>query len=84
MEKPSWLSEANIKTTLDARPLLASGNHPLERVISEASALNSGEIYEIITPFPPMPMIEKMNSLGFESYSEQGETGLFHTFFLKS
>jgi hypothetical protein len=83
METPNWLNKANIKITLDARPLIASGQHPFERVQSEASELNSGEIYEILTPFPPAPMIEKMNELGFDSYSAQDETGLFHTCFLR-
>jgi hypothetical protein len=83
METPNWLSKANIKITLDARPLIASGQHPFERVKSDASELNSGEIYEILTPFPPAPMIEKLRALGFDDYSVQDETGLFHSFFLK-
>jgi uncharacterized protein (DUF2249 family) len=83
MEKPTWLEEPNIKITLDARPILASGEHPIERVLREAGSLNPGEIYEIITPFPPMPMIEKLTALGFASFSEQDEAALYHTFFLK-
>ena len=83
MQKPNWLDTAKIKTTLDARPILASGEHPVERVISEASALNPGEIYEIITPFPPMPMIEKLSALGFDSHSEMDDSGLFHTCFIR-
>jgi uncharacterized protein (DUF2249 family) len=83
MQKPTWLVKANIKITLDARPILASGEHPLERVLQEADSLSSGEIYEIITPFHPMPMIEKLNVKGFESFTEQDESGLFHSFFLK-
>ena len=83
MQKPPWLDKANINTTLDARPILASGEHPIERVLREAGSLNSGEIYEVITPFPPMPMIEKLKALGFENYSETDDAGLFHNFFLK-
>jgi uncharacterized protein (DUF2249 family) len=83
MEKPTWLDAANIKISLDARAILARGEHPLERVLQESATLNPGEIYEIITPFPPMPMIEKLNAKGFESFSEQDESGLYHTCFLK-
>lgn len=83
METPIWFNNNKIKIRLDARPLLASGVHPLEKVISETATLNSGEIYEIITPFPPMPMIEKLNALGFDSYSEQDGSGIFHTFFMR-
>jgi uncharacterized protein (DUF2249 family) len=81
MQKPYWLNKAKIKTTLDARPVLAAGEHPLEQVLREAGSLNPGEIYEIITPFPPMPMIEKLVALGFENYSETDDAGLFHTYF---
>ena len=83
MEKPTWLDRANIKITLDARPLLALGEHPLDRVIAETSNLKPGEIYEIITPFTPMPMIGKLNDLGFESFTEQDSSGLFHTCFTR-
>lgn len=82
METPVWLTEAEIKITLDARPLLASGIHPLEQVMKEAAAMVAGEIYEIITPFPPKPMIEKMEVAGFDTYSAE-EGGAFHTYFLK-
>jgi hypothetical protein len=83
MKKPGWVIRENVRITLDARPLLAMGQHPLERVIKETEELNSGDIYEILTPFPPTPMIEKMEALNFDSFSAPDETGLFHTFFLK-
>ena len=83
METPTWLDRAKIKITMDARPLLAQGIHPLEKVLSDTATLNPGEIYEIITPFPPMPMIEKLGALGFNTHSEQDSSGLFHTFFRK-
>jgi len=82
MEKPVWLNKADIKISLDARPLLASGIHPLEQVIKETSRMAAGEIYEIITPFPPTPMVEKMRDAGFECYSEQAGME-HHTYFLK-
>ncbi len=83
METPDWISKENIKVTLDARPMLAAGEHPLEKVKSEAEALNPGEIFEIITPFSPVPMIEKMEALGFDTFSGKDEEGMFHTYFMK-
>jgi uncharacterized protein (DUF2249 family) len=83
MEKPTWLDKSNIKITLDARPILASGEHPIERVLREADSLNPGEIYEIITPFPPIPMIEKLKANGFEDFTEQDDSALYRTYFLK-
>jgi hypothetical protein len=83
MNTPAWINKDNIKISLDARPLLAQGIHPLEQVQREGAALQPGEIFEIITPFPPAPMIEKMGAAGFETHSETGEDGMFHTYFKK-
>lgn len=83
MNEPQWLERSRIKTTLDARPLLAQGIHPLEQVQNECGALNPGEIFEIITPFPPAPMVEKMASAGFETHTENTSDGMFHTYFKK-
>jgi len=83
MNRPEWFDKTRIKITLDAQPLLAQGIHPLERVQQEAATLISGEIYEIITPFPPSPMIEKMKGSGFSTHSETLADGMFHTYLLK-
>jgi hypothetical protein len=83
MEKPTWLREEQIKVVLDARPIIASGEHPLERVLNETAQLKPGEIYQLNTPFPPVPMIEKLKALGFESYTEQDAGGLFRTYFAR-
>jgi len=83
MNNPDWYKSENIKISLDARPLLAQGIHPLEEVQQQCAALLAGEIFEIITPFQPMPMIEKMGAAGFETYSFTGDDGLFHTAFAK-
>lgn len=83
MNGPGWFDKNKVKISLDARPLLAQGIHPLEQVQQECAALMTGEIFEIITPFPPAPMIEKMAAAGFETYSESGSDGMFHTYFKK-
>lgn len=82
MNTPTWLNKSNIKISLDARPLLMQGIHPLEQVFQSTSDFKSGEIFEIITPFPPTPMIEKMEERGFATHSEVNN-GLFSTYFCK-
>ncbi|MEI6886014.1 MAG: hypothetical protein WCO02_16085 [Bacteroidota bacterium] len=82
METPGWLNRANIKQSLDARQLLASGIHPLEQVMQVTSLFETGDVFEILTPFPPFPMIEKMQDAGFESFSEQKDL-VFYTYFRK-
>jgi len=83
MEKPSWLNKANIKNSLDAREILASGGHPLEQVIGDIAGFATGDIYELITPFSPAPLIEKVRNLGYETFSEQEGSGLVRNYFLK-
>jgi len=83
MEKPNWLQQEHIKITLDARPILATGEHPLARVLNETNDLLPGEIYELITPFPPVPMIEKLNALGFETFIREENPSEVHTYFHK-
>ncbi len=83
MNGPEWLDVSRIKITLDARPILAEGLHPLEQVQQQCAALNPGEIFEIITPFPPAPMVEKMAAAGYETHSATGSDGMFHTYFKK-
>jgi hypothetical protein len=83
MEKPGWLQKEHVKITLDARAILAAGEHPLARVMEETKGLVSGEIYELITPFPPMPLIEKVKATGFEAYTEEKSPSEFHSYFHK-
>lgn len=83
MKTPIWLKVEKIKITLDARPLLAGGEHPLERVMQETENFISGDIYVIITPFIPSPMIEKLNVLGFETFIRQESPSEVHTYFHK-
>jgi len=83
MNRPAWLIADHVVTTLDARPILAAGDHPLDRVLRETRELKPGEIYEIITPFLPAPMIEKIGSAGFETYSETDREGMVRSYFLK-
>ncbi|HTX88813.1 MAG TPA: DUF2249 domain-containing protein [Bacteroidales bacterium] len=83
MDTPSWLQKEKIRIILDARPMLASGEHPLARVLQETGRLSAGEIYEIITPFIPSPMIEKVTATGFDAFVKQEGPAEVRTYFHK-
>jgi hypothetical protein len=73
-EKPSWFDEKKIVKVLDATPLLNQGGHPLGEVLKDTKEINPGEIYELRTPFLPVPLIERVMEQGFDSWSvKQGE-----------
>jgi hypothetical protein len=80
---PDWVTAAARTVTLDARPQLAAGGHPLEAVMQGLSELGGGEVYEMLTPFVPAPLVDMARSRGFDAFSIwQGETA--HTYFRKS
>ena len=83
-EKPSWFDVASISETLDARQMLQAGQHPLTEVITKTSGMRPGQIFELITPFAPMPLIEKVIDKGFDAYVMTVSDSEVHTYFCKS
>ena len=67
--KPQWIKDSNIKETYDARNDLENGEHPVGKVSKEILLLNEDEIYLLITPFLPGPLISIVEEKGFEVYS---------------
>lgn len=50
--------------TLDVRPVLAAGGHPLEAVQGAWIALAKGERLCVIAPFEPAPMMAMFSAQG--------------------
>jgi len=80
---PSWFAEGKIVKNLDARPLIEAGDHPLGEVMKEIQDLKKGDIYELITPFLPAPMIERIMSMGYDKWTKKDSTDLYYTYFYK-
>ena len=66
---PAWFSTEKIMKTLDARPMLESGQHPIALVMKDLDELSAGEIYELITPFIPAPLLDMAAKKGFTHWS---------------
>jgi hypothetical protein len=79
--KPPWFAEDRIVTMLDARSMLEAGEHPVQRVLSECRDLKPGDIYELITPFLPAPLIEKAGDKGLLAWANEVSEGLFKAYF---
>jgi hypothetical protein len=82
-EKPSWLKEEKIVKRLDARPVIEQGGHPLGEVLTGVNDLKPGDIFELITPFLPAPLIEKVVDQGFDAWSNKESENLIRTYFFK-
>ncbi len=80
---PDWVRSGTIVDTLDARPMLAQGQHPKGLVLQELQGLKAGQVYLLITPFVPGPLIELGKSLECQTWTRQAESGRFETYFGK-
>ena len=80
VEKPGWVIEENIKLTYDAREDLENGVHPVSKVVKDIETLSGDELYLLITPFIPLPLIDIVNKKGFIAHSEKTEENKFSTF----
>jgi hypothetical protein len=81
--KPSWFNENNIAKSFDARKTIAQGGHPLGEVMGDLKSWETGKIYELITPFLPAPLIDKVKDLGYETWTNKENDGLFRNYFCK-
>ncbi|MDR2233779.1 MAG: DUF1858 domain-containing protein [Tannerella sp.] len=72
--RPSWLDESNIAVRYDANPVIDSGGSPMQEIIKLANTLKDNEIMELTTSFKPAPIIDLLQSKGFESWHHEGKT----------
>lgn len=80
-EKPAWFDQSLIAGELDARPMLAVGEHPVNQVMADLKTLESGKIYKLSAPFLPAPLIDKASSLNFKHWVAKEDDGSFIIYF---
>ena len=75
-EQPSWFVETRVVAELDARGMLAAGEQPVNQVIADLQALAPGDIYKLVAPFMPAPLVDKASSLGVSHWvTQQADQG---------
>jgi hypothetical protein len=79
--RPEWLDESNVVKTLDARPMIQAGDHPMPLVMSGVQQLGDGKIFLLIAPFTPSPLIEMVRNAGNLAWCEQAGPEEFKTYF---
>ncbi|MBK5195587.1 MAG: DUF1858 domain-containing protein [Proteiniphilum sp.] len=68
-----------VTLTLDVRPIIEEGDHPKEIVLTQADKLLPGECMELISPFPPAPLITLLQQKGFRVTMLPPQEGLVRT-----
>jgi hypothetical protein len=83
-QKPEWFDENKVTVKFDAREMLANGEHPVAQVMEDLKKQKDDEIYQLITPFLPVPLIDKASSLNFIHWIEKENDELFFIYFIKN
>jgi hypothetical protein len=81
--EPDWVTTGKIIKSLDARPLLEAGAHPIDMVMRELQILKNTQLFELITPFVPSPLIDMAKTKGFRTFTKEKNAGLIRTYFGK-
>jgi hypothetical protein len=82
-QRPRWLDEGELAETYDAVELIEAGGVPLPEVMSALRKLEPGQVYAIVTPFVPAPMIEKAREAGYQAWTAQQGDEEFKTYFMR-
>lgn len=80
-ERPDWVKNFPVARTLDARPMIEAGEHPLTLVLKELTELPINHCYELITAFLPAPLIDTVAKKGFRTWTSKTAAQVFQTFF---
>ena len=83
-QKPGWYNESLIAGELDARAMLAAGEHPVNQVIADLKQLEKGKIYKLTAPFMPAPLIDKASSLNFDHWVNKEGDDTFVIYFFSN
>lgn len=82
--KPSWFDLSMVAVELDVREMLAAGEHPVNQVISDLKKLKEGDIYKMIAPFLPAPLIDKASSLDFKHWINKVSEQEYEVYFISN
>lgn len=72
-DPPDWFDESKIVDRLDATPLINSGGSPMNEILRLTNRLKPGEIFELLTPFLPAPIIDILKGKNYSIYCIKNE-----------
>ena len=80
---PECFEGLPISVIFDARPLIDSGDTPMPKILKAMDDLKSGEVFELLTPFYPAPIIDTLRKKGYSSWSKKEAPDIVNTYFLR-
>ena len=82
-KEPEWFREDKVTERFDATPLINTGQNPMQEIFMHLEMTGKGEIFMLLTPFVPAPIIELIHKKGYDHYCHQGEHEVHYTYFFK-
>ncbi len=82
--QPAWFNADKVVTVFDARDMLAAGEQPVNRVIADLAAMKENEIYSLLAPFLPAPLIDKALSLNIQHWVAKTDGDEVTVYFFKA
>ena len=79
-EKPVWVTKDKVVMEYDAMIDLENGIHPAGKVTKEIHDLKDDDLYLLITPFVPAPLLQMVEDKGYEYYVDQLDEQVFETY----
>jgi len=83
ISRPWWMDEKPIYKTLDAREMLAAGEHPVNQVMADLKQLPAGNLFKLGAPFLPAPLIDKASSMEIDHWVNEISEADFEIYFYK-
>ena len=83
-KEPGWFDRKKIKVQFDATPVINSGQNPMQEIIQNLEKTGQEEIFLLITPFIPAPIIELISKKGYVHYCTKKDEEIIHTFFFRN
>jgi hypothetical protein len=82
-KEPGWFNEEKVKVRFDATPLINTGKNPMQEVLNNLDKTSQENIFLLITPFLPAPIIELISKKGYAHYCLTIDDEIFHTYFFQ-
>lgn len=83
-ERPAWAASPAVVKRHDARAAIEAGEHPMPRVMADLGTLAAGEVYELVTPFVPAPLVDIARDRGYSTFSAIEDDGIVRTWFRRA
>jgi hypothetical protein len=82
-QRPGWFAETRVVDELDARGMLAAGEQPVNQVLADLHGLGQGDIYKLVAPFMPAPLVDKASSLGISHWVTRADDQEYVIYFCR-